>query len=74
MFSRELNFDDDLTGLPVSITVQSEPMVDSRDGKVFNRRVFVGLDWGEGLSTAEAYIPREQVKKLITALQEALNG
>ena len=74
MFSRELNFDDDLVGLPVSITVQSEPTVDSRDGEVFLRRVFIGLEWGGGQSITEAFVPREQVQKLIEALQEALDG
>ena len=74
MISRELNFDDDLTGLPVSITVQSEPMVDSRDGEVIIRRVFIGLEWGYGVSTTEACVPISQVPKLIEALQEALNG
>lgn len=72
MFSRELNFDDDLTGQPVSVTVQSEAMVDSRDGEVFIRRVFIGLEWGYGISATEAFVPRSQVQKLIEALQEAL--
>lgn len=72
MFSRELNFDDDLTGQLVSVTVQSEPMVDSRDGEVFIRRVLIRLEEDEAPTYAEAYVPISQVPKIIEALQEAL--
>ena len=74
MFSRELIFDDDLTGQPVSVTVQSAPMVDSRDGEVIIRRVFIGLREADGFPYAQAYVPVSQVPKLIEALKEALNG
>ena len=74
MISRELNFDDDLTGLPVSITVQSEPMADSRDGEIIIRRVLIRLEEDEAPTYAEAYVPIYQVPKLIEALQEALDG
>ena len=74
MFSRELNFDDDLSGGPASIFVQSEPMIDSRDGQVSIRRVLIGLEEGNGVSYAEAYVPISQVQKLIETLQEALDA
>ena len=73
MFSRELNFYDDLAGLPVSIFVQSVAIADTQGNKAFSRSVFIGLSWGDGISATETYVPRKQVKKLIKALQMSLD-
>ena len=71
MFDQELYFDDAMAGLPVAIRVQAAS-VPSR--KTLSRSVFIGLEWGDGIpATIETYVPREQVKKLIKALKEALD-
>ena len=73
MKSEEFNFKDALTGLPVYIIVQSQIVLDPEDSRGFSNSVFVVLESDDGLTAAEAYVPRKQVKKLIKALKAALN-
>ena len=73
MKSEDFNFKDAMTGRPVYIIVQSEIVLDPEDSRGFSNSVFVGLESDDGMAAAEAYVPRKQVKKLITALLEALN-
>ena len=73
MKSEEFNFKDALTGLPVYIIVQSQIVLDPEDSRGFCNSVFVVLESDDGLTAAEAYVPRKQVKKLIKAMKEALN-
>lgn len=73
MKSEEFNFKDALTGLPVYIMVQSQIVLDPEDSRGFSNSVFVVLESDDGLTAAEAYVPRKQVKKLIKALKAVLN-
>ena len=73
MKSEEFNFKDALTGLPVYIIVQSQIVLDPEDSRGFSNSVFVVLESDDGLTAAEAYVPRKQVKKLIKALKAVLN-
>ena len=73
MKSEEFNFKDALTGLPVYIIVQSQIVHDPEDSRGFSNSVFVVLESDDGLTAAEAYVPRKQVKKLIKALKAVLN-
>ena len=73
MKSEEVNFRDALTGLPVHIVAQSQIPLDPEEDRGFSTGVFVGLDYGDGVATVEAHVPKKQVEEIIEAMKEALN-
>ena len=72
--SHAVSFEDELTGVDVTVFVEAPMVYDDHTSNTFNQSLYLCLDAGrQGGTTTWAHIPRKQAKQIIEAMKEVLN-
>ena len=73
MVSHEVSFDDEVSGQGVSVVVKTSNAHYFDESKKGSNGLYLRLEVASGWDYTEAYIPRNQVKKVIKAMKDVLD-
>ena len=73
MISHEVSFDDEVSGQGVSVFVKASNAHYFDESKKCSNGLYLCLQVSSGCDNTDAYIPRNQVEKIIKAMKAVLN-